>query len=56
MVFTGKIEIKVISADLTDFTVGRKPAFKKENMNCLVKIVVDEVEHGETEIIEKTEK
>ena len=56
MVFTGKIEIKVISADLTDFTVGKKPAFKKENMNCYVLIVVDEVELGQTTTIEKTEK
>ena len=56
MVFTGKIEIKVISADLTDFTVGKKPDFKKENMNCYVRILVGEVELGETEICQKTEK
>ena len=56
MVFTGKIEIKVISADLTDFTIGKKPEFRKQNMNCYVRIVVGEVELGETEIIQKTEK
>ena len=30
MMFSGKIDIEVISADLTDFTIGKKPEFRKQ--------------------------
>ena len=56
MMFSGKIDIEVISADLTDFTIGKKPEFRKQNMNCYVRILVGGNELGETEIIRSTEK
>ena len=56
MAFSGRIEIEVISADLTDFIAGKVPEFRKENLNCYVRILVDETELGQTEIIQSTEK
>ena len=47
--FTGKLEITVVSADLTDFTSGASPEWRKENMNILVNIFVDNIDLGSTE-------
>ena len=54
--FSGKIEIVVVSADLSDFTTGTFPKFKSENLNCYASLFIDEVEVGRTEIIDSNEK
>ena len=55
MAFSGRIEIEVISADLTDFIARKVPEIRKENLNCYVRILVDETELGPTETIQSTE-
>ena len=54
--FSGKIEIVVVSADLTDFTTGLNPKFKSENLNCYASLFIDKLEVGRTEIIDSDEK
>eukprot|EP00092_Neocalanus_flemingeri_P102609 GFUD01131251.1.p1 GENE.GFUD01131251.1~~GFUD01131251.1.p1 ORF type:complete len:710 (-),score=190.82 GFUD01131251.1:77-2185(-) len=55
--FTGKVEIKVVSADLTAFTEGEDDQGKKyeaENLNTYVFLEIDTLDIGTTEIKEAT--
>ena len=56
--FTGKLEIILVSADLSSFTkmTGDKVEWKAENMNTLVDIWVDDNNLGSTETAMATDK
>ena len=58
--FTGKLEIIVVHADLTSFTKegkgGSKAEWKAGNMNTLVDLWVDDNDLGSTEIVTATDK
>ena len=49
MEFSGKLDIKIVSGDLSDFTAGNKPKYEKENLNTFAKIFIDKIEIGETD-------
>ena len=48
MEFSGKLDIKILSADLTELTAGKKPKYQKEKLNTFVKLYIDNIDIGET--------
>eukprot|EP00092_Neocalanus_flemingeri_P012116 GFUD01013064.1.p1 GENE.GFUD01013064.1~~GFUD01013064.1.p1 ORF type:complete len:700 (-),score=155.21 GFUD01013064.1:108-2207(-) len=52
--FTGKVEIKVVSADLTAFTEEGEDKYELENFNTYVSLEIDSMEIGTTETKEGT--
>ena len=49
MEFSGKLDIKIVSGDLSQLTAGKKPKYQKRNLNTFVKLFINNIDIGETD-------